>query len=474
MKITTYMTTAKDSFDRFGDDLCQLLLQYFQMDDRLRLQSVSKQWLALIFTTQTDLVFDDKLLKLFGMNSFFNKKQTLKLFKSIVKKCPNITTVTINDFTADYFKLLTNNKYCSRLTHISLNHNYYHYHNSYGKSFVLFCQRFGQQLQTFKINGKSIKGGDELFHKCIDSFRNLKTLDITTRDRSMGLDVIFADNKSYILPKTMQSLTLGLDNNFIKLFTKFTDIYGQQIKSLNLLVYDKLKDEHNFKTLTAGLSQMQQLKQLAISLPVDFGTDQTIQLLTTIGRRCRQVIEFSYTSKVSGIDLNKIFVSIAEHMSPQLRRLSVDCYHKYDEQFPLTSDSLKRLHRLTHLTLHVYNWLIIGDCFLSNLHRNLPRLQYIKCDYLSITQKSITALGQLAHLMDVYLLCDINKLKTSESFLTNHLVISSKYMKNLFITYWSSNESKRFIYGKYLNDYNLNVNYRKRIFSSDSSSDKSY
>ncbi|XP_054155932.1 uncharacterized protein LOC128954382 [Oppia nitens] len=361
---TTTVMTPKDSFDRFGDDLAELLLQYLPIDDRLSLESVSKQWLTLIFTTETHLVFDRKLReRLFGKNSLINKKQTLNLFESIVKKCPNITTITIKDthFTDDYFKLFNDNKYCSRLTHISLNHSSYLYHNSYGKSFDLFCQRFGQQLQTLKSNGIDIT--NKLFPKCMDSFRNLRTLDITIWEESLGLNVIFTDNKLYSLPKTMQSFTLRLDNNFIKLFTKFTTTYGQQIRSLTLLP-DYLEDENNFNTLTVGLSQIQQLKQLSIILPNYFGTDQTIQLLITIGRRCRQLIEFSYTSKVSRIYLNQIFVSINEHMSPQLRRLSLGCCPIYDQQFPLTSGSLKRLHRLTHLTLRIYNQrIIVHHCF---------------------------------------------------------------------------------------------------------------
>ncbi|XP_054155931.1 uncharacterized protein LOC128954380 [Oppia nitens] len=444
------MTTAKDSFDRFGDDLCQLLLTYLPIDSRLRLQSVSKQWLALIFNTETHLVFDDKLLKLFDKKSLINnKKQTLNLFKSIVKKCPNITTVIINDFNGDYFKLLNNKKYCSRLTHISLKHIRHNFRNSYGKSFDLFCQRFGKQLQTFKINGYRIKGADLWFPKCMNSFRNLKTLDINIQGISMRYDVIFADNKLYSLPKTMKSFTLRLDNNSIKLFTKFTTTYGQQIKSLNLFG-DDLNDENTFNTLTSGLSQMGQLKQLAISLPYYLVADQIIELLTTIGRRCRQLKQFSYTTIVSRIDLNQIFVLIAKHMSPQLRRLSVDCYHKYDKQLPLTSDSLKRLHRLTHLTLRVYNWQIIGNSFFSNIYRILPRLQYIHCDCVSINAESIIALGQLAHLTDVYLVCDQYKLITNESFLSKHLLIGSN-IKQLFIKYWSSHnyviKPKYFCYG---------------------------
>ncbi|XP_054155934.1 uncharacterized protein LOC128954384 [Oppia nitens] len=398
---TTVMTVKKDSFDRFGDDLCQLLLQYLLIEDKVRLESVSKQWSTLIFNTQNYLIFDVKLLETFNPIDW----------------------------------------------------------QSYRKSFDCFCNRFGQQLLTFKfdeiytptnrqlfenlsnlktLDVNHIESTEQLFNKCLNCLPNLTTIDIRTNGRiSLGFDVILAVNK--LLPKTIQSLTVRLDN-----------------RSLNLLAED-LEDYRNLTILSAGLSQMQQLKQLVISLPVGFGTVHTIRLLTTIGRRCRQLKKF-------GISINKlidnsvdIFAAINEHMSPQLRRLTVNCY-PVDEQSVLTSSSLKRLHRLTHLTLRVYSRQIIGDCFFNNIHRNLPRLQYIRCDCVSITEVSITALGQLAHLRDVYLLFDANKrMTTSDVFISNQLLIGS-HIKHLYIEYCSSNESKRFIYGKYFNYDNLNVN----------------
>ena len=35
---------AKNSFDRLGDDLTELILQYLTFEDKVRLECVSKQW----------------------------------------------------------------------------------------------------------------------------------------------------------------------------------------------------------------------------------------------------------------------------------------------------------------------------------------------------------------------------------------------------------------------------------------------
>ena len=40
---------AKDSMDRFGNDLTELILSFFTIEDTLRLECVSKQWKRYIF-----------------------------------------------------------------------------------------------------------------------------------------------------------------------------------------------------------------------------------------------------------------------------------------------------------------------------------------------------------------------------------------------------------------------------------------
>jgi hypothetical protein len=43
---------SKDSFDRFGDDLCQLLLSYLSIEEKISFECVSKQWKELVFDKQ--------------------------------------------------------------------------------------------------------------------------------------------------------------------------------------------------------------------------------------------------------------------------------------------------------------------------------------------------------------------------------------------------------------------------------------
>jgi hypothetical protein len=45
----------KDSFDRFGDDLCELLLSYLTIEHKFGFECVSKQWQRLVYNKQLKL-----------------------------------------------------------------------------------------------------------------------------------------------------------------------------------------------------------------------------------------------------------------------------------------------------------------------------------------------------------------------------------------------------------------------------------
>ncbi len=62
-----------DSFDRFGDDLCELLLSYLSISDKIRFECVSKQWKSLIFNRQQSI----------RINCAEDRKDSIKLSTNI-------------------------------------------------------------------------------------------------------------------------------------------------------------------------------------------------------------------------------------------------------------------------------------------------------------------------------------------------------------------------------------------------------
>ena len=118
----------RDSFcDRFCDDLSEVILQYLSLEDKLRLQCVSKQFQRTVFKRQYDLFIhmsDPEIseLNLYGIRSNLNirrdyyyfKVQSLDSFKALLKKCPNITSIELDGQDLTY----TNHNYSDKINEV--------------------------------------------------------------------------------------------------------------------------------------------------------------------------------------------------------------------------------------------------------------------------------------------------------------------------------------------------------------------
>ncbi|CAG2112679.1 unnamed protein product [Medioppia subpectinata] len=77
---------------RFGDDLCEVLLSYLSFEDRFRCECVSTQWQRLAFNTQNHISI--------GYENAFQSLVEVKnsaIFETIVKKLQNIKSLEIGD-----------------------------------------------------------------------------------------------------------------------------------------------------------------------------------------------------------------------------------------------------------------------------------------------------------------------------------------------------------------------------------------
>jgi len=71
---------SRQSFDRFGDDLCELLLSYLSFEDKKSLECVSKQWFRYIHTNDTKLY-------LFQYSNDYNKDWIEGNMKYFIEYC---------------------------------------------------------------------------------------------------------------------------------------------------------------------------------------------------------------------------------------------------------------------------------------------------------------------------------------------------------------------------------------------------
>ena len=197
----------RDSFDdRFCDDLCEEILQYLSLEDKLRLQCVSKQFQRTVFKRQYELYINVQNFKIYLNNIFRSDNnyyiEVLKLdsIKALLKKWPNITSIKLDTSVGrarDYasykcnqvFQLIIEN--CNNLSEVIV------LNDLNGSNFQQFYQKFGPKI---KCLGTRYSG---LYSKNIDLnvFPNIERLVIIYLH-----DPIFAQIK---LPKLKQ-LEIGI------------------------------------------------------------------------------------------------------------------------------------------------------------------------------------------------------------------------------------------------------------------------
>ncbi len=149
-----------DSFDRFGDHLCQLLFSFLSIEEKFRFECVWKQWQRLVFNKQQKLII--------------NKSIAGKAFETILKKLVFINQIQFKwiSIIGQMIELIA--KHCNDLKKISK------INCSFGalidKQIQEFGEKFGQSFESIdwsenpKVNSKFIKTLLNLTSKMFDSF----------------------------------------------------------------------------------------------------------------------------------------------------------------------------------------------------------------------------------------------------------------------------------------------------------------
>jgi hypothetical protein len=90
---------AKDSMDRFGDDMCEHILSYLSLEDRFRCECVSKQWQRLVYTTVRHITISREplLINRYHFDGYFYDKKIV----AIMKKCSNIESIDCRNISYD-------------------------------------------------------------------------------------------------------------------------------------------------------------------------------------------------------------------------------------------------------------------------------------------------------------------------------------------------------------------------------------
>ena len=227
---------AKNSFDRFGDDLTELILQYLTFEDKIRLECVSKQWRRLVFNKQ--FVFHIDCFNSVDINSidklFIREQRMNKLFlESILKKFPNITKVFMST-KIEFFPLI--GRYCPKIKSLSNIDQQSRYRS--------FYVNYGHKLEELMYLSTK-----DVVKQILEFCPNLKKISIDFNA------FIFNEDKEF-LPKLeviVERIIIGNSEN-VNQMKILSDKYSQTMKSMH--IYLKGLTPEELKTFIDCISRL--------------------------------------------------------------------------------------------------------------------------------------------------------------------------------------------------------------------------
>ena len=407
----------KNSFDRFGDDLTELILSHLSFEQKLSFECVCNRWRNHIFAKdfRFELLrhkFKSGQKQLF-IRSYVHQNQTFelepKLFKSLMKKFFNLSEL-----------LIDHNCKCDEnvlKTLIDL------YHNSFKslKSLNIrikedidnevlkeFSQLFGKTLTEVSIAGLS----EQRLATVLSFFgQNLTSIDLKQNLRSLLMT-----NKSKIVSNVPKIEKVFLTNPSTEDFEEFVFKYGQQLRQLNLSFDQHYK--HNIKNTLKYVSNLENLKVLRLDSELFFlkPNDLTVseqhiidESLKLIGQKCLRLNSVDIC--IFGDLISEGFLKIFGKYYHCLERLDLALWDIGNKSFQTTNPfgyqplSQNGKH-LTKLNLMFEQ---LCDQHLEDIHLFLPNLRAVKLNSDEpLTDKCLTHLSKLQNLRTVVLEGNIN------------------------------------------------------------------
>ena len=137
---------SRDSFDRFGDDLTELILSFMTFEDKIRLEYVAKQWQRLIFNKQFAIAIPrdyEEITKDSLIGLYNGSKIRRKALKSVLKKCRYIRTVHLYSSVDSPQVLSLIGQYCPNIKSL-------YYRDNNGKCLDFF-RMYGHKLEELEV-----------------------------------------------------------------------------------------------------------------------------------------------------------------------------------------------------------------------------------------------------------------------------------------------------------------------------------
>ena len=412
----------KNSFDRFGDDLTELILQYLTFEDKVRLECVSKQWRRLVFNKQYAIEIlgsesinyinsnncGQQLVSYLGSiskekNNSLNKlmivranrlldirKLNIEAFESVLKKCPNIKKVII-DFGIDSSVLSLIGRYCPRIK--SLGYKTLNLYTNEDNALSFFCM-YGHKLEELYLYGNDWVGYEIVY---LRHCTNLKILML------MDSPLIYKQDEGF-LPK-LEEIRFPPDYLYIYNVRNvnelkiMTDKYSQTMKILNVSLGYLTAEE--IKTCVECIARFENLKGLRLEIR-SYRTEEPIDdCLSLIGQKCNKLLKLDLDIQITISD--RFFSSLSEFKAIKKLKItllddieakgSIECFKhckqlielditydkKREDFFANIGSFVPKLQSLRITTLKQYS-----DSFIDSFHsmKYIQKVEHYNCEHI--------------------------------------------------------------------------------------------
>ena len=368
-----------DSFeDRFCDDLCEDILQYLSLEDKFRLECVSKQFERTVFKRQYELflnVWEKKVFLRNRIRSDYNKgcveDQILDPFKALLKKCPNVETIKLDgpyydnrNYTTDkinqVYRLIFEN--CNNLSEVIV------LNQIDDSNFEEFHRKFGPKVKYFRYHGHL---------RDLNLFPNVEKIQISLEDDSIFAQLNLAKLKKLdlFLGHGQEHMVQTVIDNFPELTHLYIDFDCEDENA----IYKPLKNISNLKHLIHFRFNNRSNKNKIIC-----------DLLKQMANNCQNLksIDCRFDINDQNSDIKQLFSQFNTFSA--LKRLNLfldlaaDEEETDEEQEDIDVNQLfsfelfKGFENITHLTLYFNLSQTLKESILKEIDINLPKLQYLE------------------------------------------------------------------------------------------------
>ena len=348
-----------NSFDRFGDDLCQLILTYLPLIQKIRFQCISKQWKSLIFNKQK-ILYLNNLENVWKDRDYFHSRgsqinvlyylwQKKYFFQNLIKKFKYLKVLEMNGYFE--YEIIDDLIKLQYLQHFS----YTRFINE--SNLIKYVKHFGERLKSINIRGFDDRESSQLFK-------------FTPNVEKVYVNHICQEFIAIFVPKLQQIYIKCVDS--VRQLRSFTDIYCKQMKKMKVNFchdfYDKNEDMIN---CFSQISRYVSLETLYLSTNCNFSQIIKSSIdcrLIQIGNNCKK--------------FTQIVVVLGYHL------ISGDLFAIFDhfialEKLSIVSNDLFKFKNYTNIeSFNIYKSLKFLELSLQGLkdenfdsiHKYLPNL----------------------------------------------------------------------------------------------------